>query len=372
MAKRAFMQGNIAAGEGAIAAGARVYAGYPITPSSEIAEHASINLPKVGGRYIQMEDEIGSMAAIVGASMAGAKAYTATSGPGVSLMNENIGLAVMMEAPCVIINVQRVGPSTAFATKPAQGDFYQARWGTHGDHAVVALSPATVQECFDLTVQAFNYAERFRNPVFVMMDGLVGKMYETISIPDPDEIEIVNRTLATVPPEEFLSYDRPDGGLVPHFAPYGGPRLSRATSSGHGIDGMTNNDPNNHTAWVRRLIDKIENFKEEICLYKAFNAEDADTLIVAYGCCVRPALAAVEIAREEGRKLGLLQLQTIWPFPDHLIEKYTAGVKKVIVPELSVGQLRMELQKYVKDIPLVGVNSFAGVNITPQDILKVL
>lgn len=372
MAKRAFMQGNIAAGEGAIAAGARFYAGYPITPSSEIAEHASVNLPKVGGKYIQMEDEIGSMAAIVGASMAGAKVYTATSGPGISLMNENIGLAVMVEAPCVIINVQRVGPSTALATKPAQGDFYQARWGTHGDHAVIALAPATVQECFDLTVQAFNYAERFRNPVFVMMDGLVGKMYETITIPDPGELEIVNRTLATVPPEEFLSYDCPDGGMVPHFAPYGDVRLSRATSSGHGVDGMTDNNPDNYTAWIERLIGKIENFKEEICLYKTYEVEDADSLIVAYGSSARPAMSAVAAARAEGRKVGLLQLQTIWPFPDHLIEKYAAGVKKIIVPELSVGQLRMELQKYVKDVPLVGVNSFAGVNITPQDILKVL
>ncbi|MBI4670041.1 MAG: 2-oxoacid:acceptor oxidoreductase subunit alpha, partial [Elusimicrobia bacterium] len=193
--RRLFMEGNIAIGEGAIAAGAKFYAGYPITPSSEIAEHASVVLPRIGGTFIQMEDEIASIAAVIGASMAGVKAYTATSGPGFSLMNENIGLACMVEAPCVIINVQRVGPSTGLATKPAQGDFLQARWGAHGDHSIIALAPASVQECFDLTVKAFNFAERFRAPVFVLSDGIIGKMHETIFIHSCEEIEIENRKL---------------------------------------------------------------------------------------------------------------------------------------------------------------------------------
>ncbi|ADL12000.1 2-oxoacid:acceptor oxidoreductase subunit alpha [Acetohalobium arabaticum] len=364
--KQAFMQGNIAAGEGAIAAGADVFAGYPITPSSEIAQHASVNLPKLGGMYVQMEDEIGSISAVVGASMAGAKTYTATSGPGISLMNENIGLACMVEAPCVIINVQRVGPSTGLATKPAQGDLMQTRWGTHGDHGVIAVSPASVQECFDLTVQAFNFAERFRTPVFVLMDGLVGQMYETITI--PEEVEIEDRKLADCPPEEFEPYAY-DEDLVPSFAPYGGERINKANGSGHGLDGYPDNSPENYDMLVNRLVDKIENKKEEICLYETYQCEDAEVLIITYGCSVRSGLTAVEKAREEGIKAGLLQLKTVWPFPDHLVKEYSAQVDKVIVPELSLGQLKAEVNKYVNDVPVIGVNKNVGLPITPQEII---
>lgn len=367
--RRLFMEGNIAVGEGAIAAGANFYAGYPITPSSEIAEHASINLPKVGGVFIQMEDEIGSIAAVIGASMAGAKAYTATSGPGVSLMNENIGLACMVEAPCVIIDVQRVGPSTGLATKPAQGDFLQARWGTHGDHAIIALAPASVQECFDLTIKAFNFAERFRSPVFVLTDGIIGKMHETIFIPESEEIEIENRRLATCNPEEFKSYEFNDG-LVPYFAPYGGVRISKANGSGHGLDGYPDSSPENYDILVRRLVNKIENRKEEICLYKTYYCEDAEILIIAYGCSARSGMAAAELARRDGQKVGVLQLQTLWPFPDHLIEKFSENVKKIIVPELSLGQLILEIKKQVKHIPVIGVNKINGLPLTPQEVIR--
>jgi len=367
--KRVFIQGNIAAGEGAIAAGARFFAGYPITPSSEIAQHASVYLPKVGGIYIQMEDEIGSIGAIIGASMAGTKSYTASSGPGISLMNENIGLACMVEAPCVLISVQRAGPSTGLATKPAQGDFFQARWGTHGDHSIIAVSPATVQECFDLTIKAFNLAERFRTPVFVLMDEIVGKMYETIDIPDIKEIKVENRKMATCPPEEFKSYNFGED-LIPPFAPFGGIRISKANGSGHGLDGYPDTNPENYDRLVRRLTDKIENCKKEICLYKAFNCEDAEILIIAYGCSSRPSLSAVEQVRKDGLKVGLLQLQTLWPFPEHLIKKYSEKAKKIIVPELSLGQLKSEIKRYIKDIPVTGVNKVGGVSITPQEIIE--
>ncbi|MBI4800948.1 MAG: 2-oxoacid:acceptor oxidoreductase subunit alpha [Elusimicrobia bacterium] len=369
--RRLFMEGNIAIGEGAIAAGAKFYAGYPITPSSEIAEHASVSLPKIGGTYIQMEDEIGSIAAVIGASMAGAKAYTATSGPGVSLMNENIGLACMVEAPCVIINVQRVGPSTGLATKPAQGDFLQARWGAHGDHAIIALAPASVQECFDLTVKAFNFAERFRAPVFVLSDGIIGKMHETVFIPDCEEIKIENRKPATCEPREFKSYEY-DDDLVPPFAPFGGIRISKANGSGHGLDGYPDNSPENYDLLARRLVDKIENCKEEICLHKAYYCEDAEILIIAYGSSARSGLAAAELARREGLKAGLLQLQTLWPFPGHLVGKYSEKAEKIIVPELSLGQLKSEIEKHVNNIPVIGVNRINGLSLPPGEIIKAL
>ncbi len=368
---RYFLQGNIAVGEAAIMSGARFFAGYPITPSSEIAEHASVSLPDVGGTYIQMEDEIGSIAAVIGASMTGVKAYTATSGPGISLMGENIGLACMVEAPCVIITVQRAGPSTGLATKPAQGDFLQIRHGTHGDHMIIALSPASVQECFDLTIQAFNFSERFRCPVFLVLDGIIGKMYETVEIPKRDKIEIVNRKKATGQPEKFQPY-KTDEDLVPPFAPFGSSFIARANGSGHGIDGYPSADANNHEQLVYRLINKIERYKEEISLFKKFNTSDADILMISYGCSVRPAMAAMKKAREEGIKVGVLQLQTLWPFPIDIIKSFISKVRLVLIPELSLGQLKSEIIKYSKDIPVIGINKLGGISIQPEDILNVL
>jgi len=368
---RYFLQGNIAVGEAAILAGARFFAGYPITPSSEIAEHASVSLPDVGGTYIQMEDEIGSIAAVIGASMTGVKSYTATSGPGISLMSENIGLACMVEAPCVIVTVQRVGPSTGLATKPAQGDFLQIRHGTHGDHMIIALSPASVQECFDLTIQAFNFSERFRCPVFLVLDGIIGKMYETVEIPERDKIEIVNRKKATGLPENFQPY-KPDEDLVPPFAPFGSSFINRANGSGHGIDGYPSADANNHEKLVSRLINKIDNYQEEITLFKKYYTDDMEVLIVSYGCSTRPAMAAMKKAREEGIKVGVLQLQTLWPFPVNLIKSFISKVKIVLIPELSLGQLKSEIIKYSKDTPVIGINKYGGVSIQPEDILNVL
>jgi 2-oxoglutarate/2-oxoacid ferredoxin oxidoreductase subunit alpha len=368
---RYFLQGNIAVGEAAIRSGARFFAGYPITPSSEIAEHASVFLPDVGGTYIQMEDEIGSLAAVIGASMTGVKAYTATSGPGISLMSENIGLACMVEAPCVIITVQRAGPSTGLATKPAQGDFLQIRHGTHGDHMIIALSPASVQECFDLTIQAFNFSERFRCPVFLVLDGIIGKMYETVEIPKKDKIDIVNRKRATGLPENFQPY-KPDEDLVPPFAPFGSSYINRANGSGHGIDGYPSADADNHEQLVSRLINKIDNYKEEITLFKKYGTDDMEFLIISYGCSTRPAMAAMKKAREEGIKAGVLQLQTLWPFPIDIVKSFISKVKLVLIPELSVGQLKSEIIKYSKDIPVIGINKLGGISIQPEDILNVL
>ncbi len=368
---RYFLQGNIAVGEAAIRSGAMFFAGYPITPSSEIAEHASIHLPIAGGTFIQMEDEISSLAAVIGASMTGVKAYTATSGPGMSLMSEHIGLACMVEAPCVIINVQRAGPSTGLATKPAQGDFFQFRYGTHGDHMIIALSPASVQECFDLTIQAFNFAERFRCPVFLALDGIIGKMYETVNIPKRNEIKVVNRKKAIASKVDYQPY-QPDEHLVPPFVPFGSPLITRANGSGHGIDGYPCDDAKNHEQLVRRLINKIDRYKKEISLFKEYYTHDAEVLIVSYGCSTRPAIAAMKEARKKGIKVGILQLQTLWPFPEELIASITSKAKLILVPELSLGQLKSEIIKYCHQKPVIGINKLGGVSIQPEDILTVL
>ena len=366
-----FLQGNIAAGEAALISGARFFAGYPITPSSEIAEHASQHLPIAGGTFIQMEDEIGSLAAVIGASMTGVKAYTATSGPGLSLMSENIGLACMVEAPCVIISVQRAGPSTGLATKPAQGDFYQFRYGTHGDHMIIALSPASVQECFDLTIKAFNFAERFRCPVFLALDAIIAKMYETVNIPGLDELEIFNRKKTSSSHKNYLPY-KPEENGVPLFVPFGSTLITRANSSGHGIDGYPCADDDNHDKLVRRLVDKIDRYKEEISLFNEFNTSDAEILIISYGCSTRPALSAMKRAREKGIKAGVLQLQTLWPFPETIVKSSVSKVKLILVPELSLGQFRSEIIKYCPDKPIISINKLGGVTIQPDDILAFL
>lgn len=368
---RYFLQGNIAVGEAALISGARFFAGYPITPSSEIAEHASQHLPIAGGTFIQMEDEIGSLAAVIGASMTGVKAYTATSGPGLSLMSENIGLACMVEAPCVIISVQRAGPSTGLATKPAQGDLYQFRYGTHGDHMIIALSPASVQECFDLTIKAFNFAERFRCPVFLALDAIIATMYETVNIPGLDELEIFNRKKASSSHKNYLPY-KPEENGVPLFVPFGSTLITRANSSGHGIDGYPCADDDNHDKLVRRLVDKIDRYKEEISLFNEFNTSDAEILIISYGCSTRPALDAMKRARERGIKAGVLQLQTLWPFPETIVKSSVSKVKLILVPELSLGQFRSEIIKYCPNKPIISINKLGGVAIQPGDILAFL
>ncbi|MHB8910229.1 MAG: 2-oxoacid:acceptor oxidoreductase subunit alpha, partial [Syntrophales bacterium] len=304
------MQGNQAIAEGAFYAGARFYAGYPITPSSEIAEECSKRMPSAGGVYLQMEDEIASMAAIIGASLAGAKSFTATSGPGFSLMQENLGLAVMGEVPCVVVNVQRSGPSTGLATKPAQSDVMQLRWGRHGDQTVIALCPATVGECFSLTVTAFNLAEKFRVPVILAPDEVVGHLRENVVIPEPGELVVIDRKRPTVPPEIYKPFTADADGVAP-LAPYGSDYITHVSSSMHGPDGYSNNDPANAAWRVAQLHRKIEMHREEIILTKSFAAEDAEVLLIAFGVTTRASRAAALELRSEGVRAGVLQLLTL-------------------------------------------------------------
>ncbi len=367
------MQGNQAIAEGAIYAGARFFAGYPITPSSEIAEECSKRLPALGGVYLQMEDELASIAAVVGASLAGAKALTATSGPGFSLMQENLGLAVMAEVPCVIVNVQRAGPSTGLATKPGQSDIMQVRWGRHGDQCVIALCPATVQECFALTVQAFNFSERFRVPVIFMPDEIIGHMRENVALPAAGELEVLGRKAPQGPPAAYLPFAADADGVAP-LAAYGSDYVFHVTSSMHGEDGYSNNDPAKATWRVGQLHEKIARHRDEIVLTKTFYTDDMDVLLVTLGATTRAGRAAALEARERGIKAGVLQLQTIWPFPDKEIAALGQGVKMVVVPEMNYsGQIAGEVQKaFGPAMDIRRVNKYNGTIITPQDILEVM
>ena len=367
------IQGNQAIAEGAFYAGARFYAGYPITPSSEIADESSRRLPKLGGVYMQMEDEIASIAAVVGASLAGTKSFTATSGPGFSLMQENLGLAIMGEVPCVVIDVQRSGPSTGLATKPAQSDFMQVRWGRHGDQILIALCPSSVSECFSLTVQAFNLSERLRTPVVLVADEIVGHMRESFAMPVPGELEVETRKAPAIPPGAYKPFDFDSADAAP-LARYGGKYIFHITSSMHGPDGFASAEPANAAKRVSHLHRKIEAHRDEIVLTKAYDVENCDVLIIAAGAVTRAARAAAILARQAGIQAGTLQLVTIWPFPDREIIAAAKTAKKVVVAEMNyAGQLAGEVQKFIdKSTSLIRVNSFNGQVITPQDILKAL
>lgn len=340
-----FTQGDIACAEGAIAAGCRFFAGYPITPATEVAEHMARRLPEVGGVYLQMEDEIGSVAAIIGASYGGVKSMTSTSGPGFSLMQENVGLAVMTETPIVIVDVMRGGPSTGQPTKAGQQDIMQAKWGSHGDYEIVALSPSSVQEAFDLTVQAFNLAERYRIPVFVMMDELIGHMRERLVIPSPDEIEIINRKKPTVPPKLYKPF-HPDKDLVPPMAVFGEGYRFYATGLTHDETGHPQTDSaEEQTKLVKRLCDKIRRNRDAIVQVKKLFLEDANVCLIAYGSVARSAIAAVTRARKRGINAGFLGLTTIWPFPDKEIESVTSQVDRIVVAEMNYGQIVREVER---------------------------
>lgn len=373
--EKKFIEGNIAIVEGALAAGARFYAGYPISPSSEIAEYSSQMLPKVGGLYIQMEDEISSMAALLGASVAGAKAYTATSGPGISLMQENLGLGIMSEIPAVVIDVQRSGPSTGAATKPAQGDMMQARWGAHGDHSIIALSPASVQECFDLTVQAFNLAEKYRTPVYLMADEAIGHLRETVTIRELDDSEIVNRKQpgADVSAADFRPYCY-DGIKPAAMPPFGSDKyLSRTTGSTHDEKGEFRPTPENINRVTHYLTNKIEKNTDEICLTKKEHLEDAEVALIAYGCSARSAVGAMEQLRAQGKKVGILQLQTVWPLPEKEIRQILSSAKTVVVPELNLGQIAGEIRKFNDyGCRVIQVNRVDGMMIAPEQIIHAL
>jgi 2-oxoglutarate ferredoxin oxidoreductase subunit alpha len=367
------MQGNQAIAEGALYAGARFYAGYPITPSSEIAEECSVRLPQLGGVFMQMEDEIASIAAVVGASLAGAKALTATSGPGFSLMQENLGLAIMGEVPCVIVNVQRAGPSTGLATKPGQSDIMQVRWGRHGDQSLIALCPATVSECFTLTVQAFNFAERFRVPVVLMPDEIVGHTRESVVPPAPGELEVVDRKSPTGPPAAYLPFAPDADGIAP-LAAYGSEYVFHVTSSMHGRDGYSNNDPANAEWRVRQLHEKLARHRDEIVLTRTFDTDDAEVLIVTLGAATRAGRAAALEARAHGIRAGVLQLQTVWPFPDREVAALARRARLVVVPEMNYsGQLAGEVRKALgAGTEIRRVNRYNGTIITPQDILDAI
>lgn len=362
-----FLQGNEACLEGALKAGARFYAGYPITPSSEIAELASQKLPAVGGVFIQMEDELGSMAALVGASMAGAKAFTATSGPGFSLMQENLGLAIMTETPCVVINVQRSGPSTGLATKPAQADVMQARWGTHGDHAIITLCPTSVQECYDLMIYAFNFSEKFRTPVIFLSDEIVGHMREKVVL--RDDIPIIDRAFPQCEPKEYEPY-KPGENKVPPMAYFGSEFILHASSSMHDETGYPNSTSQNADKVIRRLYEKIYDHRDEIFITKEFETEDAEILFISFGASARSTREAVKMLREYGKKAGLLQINTIWPFPDKKVKELALQAKVILVPEMNLGQIVNEVIKFSSGKPVFGINKVDSNIITPMEIIN--
>jgi 2-oxoglutarate ferredoxin oxidoreductase subunit alpha len=342
------MQGNEACTIGALTAGLDFFAGYPITPSTEIAELCAEELPKAGGKFIQMEDEIGSIAAIIGASLTGRKVMTATSGPGFSLMQENLGYAALTEVPIVVINVQRVGPSTGMPTSPAQGDVMQARWGTHGDHAIVVLAPGNVKECFELTIKAFNIAETYRVPVVILTDEVIGHMREKVVLPDFSTIKIANRK-APKAPGGYKPYAADDDGGVPLMAPFGRGYRYHVTGLFHDETGFPSNKNDVADKLLRRLDRKIEKAEPVIRDYASESTEDCDILVVSFGSSAMSSLSAVRHARSLGIKAGLLRPKTIWPFPvevlKHLSE--TDRVKRVIVPEMNLGQLVNEVERVV-------------------------
>ena len=370
--QRKFVEGNDAVVDGAIAAGARFYAGYPISPSSEIAEGSSRELPRHGGMYVQMEDEISSMAALLGASLAGKKSYTATSGPGFSLMQENLGLGIMSEIPTVIFDVQRSGPSTGAATKPAQADIMQARWGVHGDHSIIALSPSSVQDCFDLTITAFNLAEKYRTPVLFMMDEVIGHLRESLTVYQPKAGQIFNRIQppADMDSADFRPYNYDTDMPAPMPAVGDKKFLMRTTGSTHDTKGEFRPTPENINRVTHYLTDKIEKNADDITITRAYRLEDAEIAMISFGCSVRSAITAVDILRSQGVKAGLLQLVTIWPTPEKQIRRVLSRVKTVVVPEMNLGQLAGEIRK-LNDYgcKIIQANRTDGVLITPRQIL---
>ncbi|MCL4458433.1 MAG: 2-oxoacid:acceptor oxidoreductase subunit alpha [Chloroflexi bacterium] len=371
MKKIQLLSGNEACVEGALAAGVRFFAGYPITPSSEIAELMAKRLPEVDGKFIQMEDEIASLAAVIGASLAGLKAMDATSGPGFSLKAENLGLAIMMEVPCVIVNVQRVGPSTGMATSPAQGDVMMSRWGTHGDHPIIVLSPWSVRETFDLTVRAVNLSERFRTPVILLSDAIIARMREDIEL--PGEVEIVDRPRPTVLPAAYRPYAAIPSD-VPPMADFGSGYHWYANSSMHDENGFeATGDPQAARALISRLHAKIERHREEIVHTVEEMMDDAEIALFAYGCVARSARAAMRIARTMGLQVGLIRGVTLWPFPEEEVRAAAERVRAIVVPEMNAGQLVEKVREAAGGrTKVISLPRYDGVLITPEQILEVL
>lgn len=367
-----FLNGDVACAEGAIAAGCRFFAGYPITPATEIAEHLSERMPEFGGIYVQMEDEIASMAAVIGASYAGLKAMTATSGPGFSLMQENIGLAVMTEAPCVVVDIMRGGPSTGQPTLPGQQDVMQAKWGSHGDYGIIALSPSSVQEMFDLTIEAFNLSETYRVPTLLMGDEIVAHMWEKVVIPPAEGIRTVNRKKPNVPRDEYMPF-MPDDDLVPPMACFGEGYRFHATGLTHNEQGYPQTSSSEvQSRLVRRLCEKISQNEDKIVRVERVMLEDADVAVVAYGIVARAALSAVRKARASGIKAGLLRLITLWPFPEKQVAEIASHAKAIVVPEMNCGQLVREVERAAKETPVAFLSKLGEDPHTPMEILEVI
>lgn len=367
-----FMNGDVACAEGAISAGCRFFAGYPITPATEVAERMSERLPHVGGVYVQMEDEIASMNAILGASWAGMKTMTATSGPGFSLMMENLGLGVMLETPCVLVNIQRAGPSTGLPTLVGQGDMMQARWGSHGSYEIIALVPSSPQEIFDLTITAFNLSERYRVPVLLMSDEAVGHMSEKVVIPRIAPEELLSRRRPDVAPEQYLPY-KSDGDLVPPMAIAGEGYRFHVTGLTHDERGYPVMTAEAQDQLVRRLVDKIRLNRDDILKYEEVAVEDAEVIVCAYGITARIAGLAVQQARDEGIRAGLLRLITVWPFAEDRIRELAQRVKAFVVPEINYGQIVLEVERCAagKASTLLVPHMGGGVH-SPQTILKAI
>jgi 2-oxoglutarate ferredoxin oxidoreductase subunit alpha len=339
-----YLDGDFACGEAAMAAGCRFVAGYPITPSTEIVERIARRFPLMGGIFIQMEDELASMAAVVGASWTGTKSMTVTSGPGFSLMMENIGLAAMMETPCVVVNVQRGGPSTGLPTMVGQADMMQARWGSHGDYSIIALSPCSPQEAFDLTIDAFNLSETYRVPVLMMMDECVGHMTEKVVIPAAEEIDLVPRRLTATRPEEYLPY-KLNGAPAPEFARAGDGFRFHTTGLTHDERGYPVMSAECQEQCVRHLIDKIKLNAEKVIRVEEDGTDDADVVVVSYGITSRVARMGVELARARGIKVGTLRLVVVWPFPERRVRELARQVRAFVVPEINNGQIVLEVER---------------------------
>jgi len=367
-----YLDGDHACAEGALAAGCNFVAGYPITPSTEVVERISERFPYVGGIFIQMEDELASMASLCGAAYSGAKALTVTSGPGFSLMMENIGLAAMLEVPCVIINIQRGGPSTGLPTLPGQADMMQVRWGSHGDYEIIAVSPNSPQECFEFTIKAFNLSEKYRVPAFVMADECVGHMTEKVVIPPADQIELEPRRYTKVPPEEYLPF-KPEKDLVPDMVRAGTGYRIHATGLTHDEKGYPVMHWQTQEKLVRRLVEKIRLNAEKIIEFEEEQIEDAEVILLSYGISSRVAIPAIQKARKEGIKVGVVRLVVVWPFPEKRVYQLAKKVKAFVVPEMNYGQMVLEVERAAKGQAEVFLVPHGGGWVhDPEDIYKVI
>jgi len=370
--KQVLLQGNEACVAGALMAGCRFYAGYPITPATEIMEIMARKLPEVGGVFIQMEDEIASLGAVIGASLAGSKSMTATSGPGFSLMQEHIGFACMTEVPCVIVDVMRPGPSTGLPTQPSQGDVMQARWGAHGDHPIIALAPSSVYEFFELTVQAFNLSERYRTPVIILVDEVVAHMREGVILPSKETLVIEERPRPTMPPEWYIPYADPGTG-VPPMPAFGDGYRYHVTGLYHDVRGYPTVRTDEVEPLINRLFTKISKDFDRLQWFDSFETTDARVTVIAYGCVARAARRAVQKAREKGLQVGLINLKILWPFMRRTVSGILANSKKVLVPELNVGQISREVKRVNQSrCEVVTLNKVDGTSIKPAEILQKL